>query len=58
VCYRRCRALGEDSHGPWCNDAACCEKACAAFAEIVTRGGTVGWRQCQDEREARTQNPP
>jgi hypothetical protein len=46
VCFRRCRVMGDDRAGPWCNDVACCDKACTS---MHGRGDAfLSYRECED----------
>jgi hypothetical protein len=50
VCFRRCRAMGDDSAGPWCNDVACCGRACTPMRGVGD--ASLSFREC----EARLRN--
>jgi hypothetical protein len=52
VCFRRCRAMGDDSSGPWCNDVSCCERACTPMRGVGD--SALSFRECEERvKEAR-----
>jgi hypothetical protein len=52
VCFRRCRAMGDDSAGPWCNDVACCDRACTPMRGVGD--SSLSFRECEARlKEAR-----
>jgi hypothetical protein len=52
VCFRRCRLRGDDRTGSWCDDAACCTRACAPMRGLGDVSLT--YRECEDL----TRSPP